>query len=235
MLKVKIPKIGLMILTSVFCLFLSGVAAEKECWDSLGGGPTFTGNHTYTPDWYPEFQYDPDNPDEIDRNSSVEIKVIGGFPPYSWSVSGNGVILSLNETEVPSNALYADNTACGTATITVIDKCGDSCTGYVRCTTGSWVMKCSNASNYYGCSPWESVWGGESYDIIQGYQKWEMIGKFARTSKCCPGDAIDCSWDYPDCPSPPCGDPCSCDGVIGRCGEGTVTLWPAYHYYEWGC
>jgi len=112
MLKVKIPKIGLMILTSVFCLFLSGVAAEKECWDSLGGGPTFTGNHTYTPEWRPAFQYDPNNPDEIDRNSSVEISVIGGTSPYTWSVSGTGFSIPSSTTD-RTNTLSADDTACG--------------------------------------------------------------------------------------------------------------------------
>jgi len=157
MLKVKIPKIGLMILTSVFCLFLSGVAAEKECWDSLGGGPTFTGNHTYTPDWYPEFQYDPNNPDEIDRNSSVGISVIGGFPPYTWQVSGNGFSLSLNETEGLSNALYANDTACGTATIEVTDKYGTHVTGYVRCSEGEWsaVVGWSTGGTPHACGPGE--------------------------------------------------------------------------------
>jgi len=150
MLKVKISKIGLMILTSVFCLFLSGVAAEKECWDSLGGGPTFTGNHNYPSGWFPEFQYDPNNPDEIDRNSSVGISVIGGFPPYTWEVSGNGFILSLDETEDPSNALYADDSACGTATIEVIDNYGVPVTGYVRCTTGGW--KCCGSTGVGGCT-----------------------------------------------------------------------------------
>jgi len=126
-----------MILTSVFCLHLSGLTVAEDCWDREGGSPTVTGNHTYTPEWYPAFQYDPNNPDEIDRNSSVEISVIGGFPSYTWQVSGNGFSIP-SSTTGRTNNLSADDTACGAATITVTDKYGDNCTGYVRCTTGSW-------------------------------------------------------------------------------------------------
>ncbi len=178
MLKVKISKIGLMILTSVFCLFLSGVAAEKECWDSLGGGPTFTGNHNYPSGWFPEFQYDPNNPDEIDRNSSVEISVIGGFPPYTWQVSGNGFSIPSSTTD-GTNTLSADGTACGTATITVTDVCGDSCTGYVRCTTGKWVIKQSaniDACVLPGVGTSSSCGAGcTSYVLIVGYQKQVQV------------------------------------------------------------
>jgi len=103
------------------------------------------------------FYWNPDNPQEIDRNSSVEISVIGGFPPYTWQVSGNGFSLSLNETEGTSNALYSDDTACGTATITVTDKCGDECTGYVRCSEGEWsvVVGWSTGGTPSSCGPGE--------------------------------------------------------------------------------
>jgi len=137
MLKLTIPKIVLIILTSVFCLHLSGLTVADECWDGEGGGQNFTGNHNYPSGWFPEFQYDPNNPEEIDRNSSVEISVIGGFPPYTWEVSGTGFSV-LSSTTYRMNTLSADNTACGSATITVTDKYGDICTGFVRCTTGQW-------------------------------------------------------------------------------------------------
>ena len=234
MLKAKIPKIVLMILTSFFCLHFTGLTVADECWNSEGGGPTFTGNHNYPSGWFPEFQYDPNNPDEIDRNSSIEISVIEGFPPYTWQVSGTGFSIPSSTTD-RTNTLSADDTSCGAATIAITDKYGDSCTGYVRCTEGSeWQAVCTNATNFTGCSPWQSIWGGYSFDIIEGNKKWEMLGRDSgRTSKCCPPGA-DCTWDG-DCVSPPCGDPCSCDGVVGRCGEGTLTLWPYYTYYEWGC
>jgi len=133
MLKVKIPKIVLMILTFVFCLHLSGLTIADECWKSKGDGPTVPGNYNYPP-----FRYDPNNPDVIDRNSSVKISVIGGIPSYTWQVSGTGFILSEGSTKGLSNTLIADSTACGVATITATDKSGKNCNGYVRCTTGQW-------------------------------------------------------------------------------------------------
>lgn len=138
MLALKILKISLIILISSFCLHLTGLTVADECWKSKGGGPTLSGNYTYTPDWHPAFQYDPNNPDEIDRNSSVEINVIGGFPPYTWQVSENGFSIPSLTTD-RKNTLSADGTASGAATITVTDKRSASCTGYVRCTTGSWA------------------------------------------------------------------------------------------------
>jgi len=221
-------------LTSFFCLHLSGLTVAEDCWDCEGGGPTVTGNHTYTPEWYPAFQYDPNNPEEIDRNGSVEISVIGGFPPYTWQVSGTGFSIPSSTTD-RTNTLSADDTACGAVTITVTDKYGDNCTGYIRCTEGQWTQKCTNSTNNTGCSPWNTVWSGDTYETIVGYQKWWMLGKSDRTAKCCPGDTVDCSWDNPSCTEPPCGNPCDCDGVTGRCGVDTRTLWPGYVYYEWQC
>ena len=177
MLKVTIPKIVLMIVISVFCLHLSGVAAERECWDFEDGGPTFSGNYTYPPGWFPAFQYDPNNPDEIDRNSSVTIRVIGGFPPYTWQVSGNGFSLSEGQTQGQTNTLNANDTACGTATITVTDNYGVLVTGYVRCTTGQWVLK-SNTCVLPGTGTLIAEYGAGAgcmhryvYELIRVWQK----------------------------------------------------------------
>ena len=121
------------------------IACVLGVFSNLFIGRDTEGNITSTlpDDWQYDlswlFYWNPDNPQEIDRNSSVEISVIGGFPPYTWSVSGNGFSLSLNETEGSSNALIADSTACGAATIEVIDNYGVPVTGYVRCTAGQWV------------------------------------------------------------------------------------------------
>ena len=225
-----------MILTSVFCLFLSGVAAEKECWDSPNGGPTFTGNHNYPSGWFPEFQYDPNNPDEIDRNSSVEIRVIGGFPPYTWEVSGNGFSLSLDETEGLSNALIANSTACGTATITVKDKYGAPVTGYVRCTTGQWSSWSSNRRRVsVACGDNVIGDGPPSRVIISGKDKW-VFGAFAGYYEQC-SDNTCRTWSTPSTPTPapPCGSP-------HDCWDGTCTnenypngFYDICDYYVWEC
>jgi hypothetical protein len=137
-----------MILTFVFCLHLTGLTVADECWNREGGGQTVTGNYNYFSGWFPAFQYDPNNPEEIDRSSSEAISVIGGISPYTWSVSGNGFNLSQSQTTGLSNTLNADGTACGAATITVTDACGDTATGYVRCTKGSaWVQQCTDSGS----------------------------------------------------------------------------------------
>jgi RHS repeat-associated protein len=105
----------------------------------------------YTPLPTPELQFDPSNLDEIARNSSIPINVIGGCPPYTWSVSGNGFTLEKNEEPTgPTNTLYADNTACGTATVTVTGCNVPPVTGYIRCTSGTWSAKIYTCGSNYG-------------------------------------------------------------------------------------
>ena len=252
MLKVKIPKIGLMILTSVFCLFLSGVAAEKECWDREGGGPTFTGNHTYAPKWHPAFQYNPNNPKEIDRNSFVTISVIGGTPSYTWQVSGTGFRLSLDETEMTSNVLYADSSSCGTATIEVIDDDGIPVTGYVRCATGQWVEKemgmICGLGDYCRTTTDAGCMGNKT--IEQGYKQWFFNGSityapclYAYAGECL---ASSIKWDTEvgyneaNCETsmtnpPPCGTPIECNDDTCTYGAGIACTYSRVNYYEWEC
>jgi len=108
--------------------FESGFDTDKQNQEDINV-PTIPNQYTPLPE--PEFQFDPNNLDEIDRNSSIPINVIGGCPPYTLSVSGNGFSLI-------GNTLFADGTACGIATITVTDYCGNDAKGYVRCTEGTW-------------------------------------------------------------------------------------------------
>lgn len=73
--------------------------------------------------------------------NEVQVLVVPGTAPYVWSVLGIGFSL-LEEgvfTDNFANTLYADSTACGTATITVVDACGFSTTGYVRASAGVWA------------------------------------------------------------------------------------------------
>jgi len=58
--------------------------------------------------------------------------------PYTWEITGTGFTLNAETTIDYQNLVFADNTACGTASITVTDSCGHSTDGYVRCTTGMW-------------------------------------------------------------------------------------------------
>jgi len=91
--------------------------------------------------------YDTTNSDEmidqgiVGTDATATIIVTDGCGPFSWEVSGTGFTLAAASTTSRTNTLIADGTACGSATITVTDTCEDSCTGYVRCTTGQWVLK----------------------------------------------------------------------------------------------
>ena len=133
MLKSKIFINVLLVMTILFCFHLNHNSIAGDCDDMTSGGgtPTVTGDHNIPENWNPGLQFDPNNPDEIDRNSSIHLNVVGGCLPYTFSVGGNGFSMT-------DNTLFADETACGTATIIVTDACGNNATGYVRCTTGSW-------------------------------------------------------------------------------------------------
>ena len=75
--------------------------------------------------------------------NSVQVLVTSGSgtTPYIWSVVGTGFSLLEEgiQTDNFANTLYADDTACGTAVITVVDDCGFTTTGYVRASVGVWV------------------------------------------------------------------------------------------------
>ncbi len=143
--KTNILKIGIVVLLIVFCLHLNGRSIAGDC-DDLGhskGTPIITGNHSYPAGWLStadsDIEYDTENSAEtVDRNDSATISVIGNNAPFTWSVSGIGFTLDNAKTTGFTNTLNADNTACGSTTITVTGCDGTVATGYVRCTTGQW-------------------------------------------------------------------------------------------------
>jgi hypothetical protein len=67
----------------------------------------------------------------IVRNGTANVVVTPGTGPYAWTVSGTGFSIPAT-TSGPTNTLSADNTACGSAEITVTDFCDNVTTGYVR-------------------------------------------------------------------------------------------------------
>jgi len=172
------------------------------------------------------FKWDPDNPQTIDRDGSVGISVIGEVKPYTWSVSGTGFILSLNQTEEKTNSLYAGSNACGTAEITVKDGFGHIVKGYVRSDNGQWVLigttcKIPGPADTTSCHPYEAT----------SCSRYE--GKYAQTQKfwCCynyPGGAgtsgCDCGSTYNigDCPQSGVDVCVICDCETCR-GAGWVT------------
>lgn len=149
------------------------------------------------------------SPATIGRASRVTIAVNGGAPPFNWSVSGNDFYLESPKTAGRTNVLSTGDVACGTATITVTDSCGEVVTGQVRCTSGAWV------ANHDVCScpgPWTS------YQFMEGYWKftrevggcwmWYYIqGTFSFVPNC--GDCTNyCTVPYGCDPRRPCDEMC---------------------------
>ena len=92
------------------------------------------------------FEWDSDNSaTTIDQDDMVSVYVTGGCPPYKWEVTGTGFIMGTRETTGTYNTLIADASACGPASITVTDDCGNSVTGGVRSTEGRWDTTYSRA------------------------------------------------------------------------------------------
>jgi len=92
----------------------------------------------------------PEPETEVVREHSVAVNVSANGTPLTWAVAGTGFTLSHAETAGTGNVLLADETACGTATITITDCDGNVAIGEVRCTEGQWVLKSSNVCEMAG-------------------------------------------------------------------------------------
>jgi len=65
------------------------------------------------------FTYSDDNPETIDDGQEKTITVTGGYPPFTWSVTGTGFSFAEATTEGRTNTLIADGTECDDAEVTV--------------------------------------------------------------------------------------------------------------------
>ena len=120
-----------------------------------------------------------DNPETIAPESSVSVSVSGDKAPYTWSVSGTGFWFDAGYTLTTiqgsaSVTLYADETACGAATITATGGCGGFVTGHVLCTVGLW------SDWTYTCGSWSiGTYSNTCCNLVQGktwYQAWCRYG-----------------------------------------------------------
>jgi len=187
-------------------------------------------------DCYPPMEWAEDNAETIDQEDQIAISVINGVGPYTWNVEGTGFSLETSETEGRVNLLNADETACGSATITVLDTCGIVVTGYVRGTVGGWVLKSENVCGLEGSGEIiSSEEGNIVYELIEGNKKqWEndahsllVYGTYEEICAYCRAQGY---------PEPTCiGDgqvpiPCeSIGGGVGYCNNMMLK------YYEWEC
>jgi hypothetical protein len=203
--------------------------------------------------------YDTENSDEtIDQNSTATVIVTDGCGPFNWSVTGTGFSFDDSTTDERTNTLSADDTACGSATITITDKCGDSCTGYVRCTEGQWVQKESWSAGWKPdcsmnwCDSCAEDSPGCSHDmtqeIIEGKWKWWAISPACADIDSCEGWGSlvykHTSWPGPECheleyPEPPIApenwpNNNSCNPHYPTC-HGAGCYAASGFTYEWEC
>ena len=205
---------------------------------------TITGNAQYKTNW--NFYWLPSNPQTIGRNSVVTVGVFGGYPPFTWTVSGNGFSLADDETSERNNVLISSSTACGSASITVTDANGYTTTGSLRCSAGKWsslkpgcVFGGVDEYVYEGGA--EFLHNGPLWIFIAGkYKQWQTIGMTE------PGD---CGQTCDRCPEhcalkesesilyqcSPCLDntsivPCRISQILGKC----CTIFKV-DYNEWVC
>ena len=175
--------VSLLVLSIFFFLNASGAMGLPEC------GPTVPGVVAGIESWL-ALQWDPNNPEEIAASTSVTIRVLNGSPPYTWEVNEqNGFSLEYKETSDLSNTLYADDSSCGTAAISVRDGNSEIIEGQVRCTSsGIWVVKgswsaviprsgyawdcqCGQGWDASGCY-WEEVWCQGECCCFAGWDLW---------------------------------------------------------------
>ena len=114
--------------------------------------PTGTGEVTYLPGWSGSVLALYTSDDWVSRGSYIEVWVESsghGCPPYQWQVSGTGFHfnnISGPTTEITNGdgvtlQLWADNSACGSATVTVVGNCGDNAEASIRQPyNGTWVQ-----------------------------------------------------------------------------------------------
>lgn len=168
-----------------------------ECYDCCTEDPAFAWN-------------DDGSDDTIDQNGSAAVAVTGNNGPFDWSVSGTGFTISYEKTDGRSNTIWADATACGSATVTVTGCDGSSASGSVRCTDDSqWTWESDDevdpCYSTLSCTPppptCPSTYSGEyTCDVITENTKktytfhWYSCGS--------PGCSCVCNMGNPPCAEP---------------------------------
>ena len=194
----------------------------------------------------------------INHNTSTTVWVDSAglaCPLYEWTIdnttgSGFSFVSGLTVTsgyttsnDLETLPIYANDWACGYATITATDNCGESSSRIIRCADkGSWSVVCTNQSSHWeaGCGGKTSV-GYQLKDIYDGGLWWRIVDAFNQATcsqdiSCRQWNADACYANYP----PPCGTPGQC--AVGQWSCPPVgypaydePMYMKYTYYEWVC
>jgi hypothetical protein len=136
------------------------------------------------------------------------------YPPYSWTISGQGASLVATTTILPVNAFDLVN-GCGPITITMTDNCTYVGIAVVRVTdAGYWcrISTCDFQCSFY-------IWSGRTVDEISGKYRKTAYWCYRQPAEDCNG--APCYLNYPqylcttDLPPQPAYEPqytklCAC-------------------------
>jgi hypothetical protein len=164
------------------------------------------------------------DPEFFEPSSQSTITLVGGVPPFSWSISGTGFSLAFSETAGPENTLILGPSACGTAVVEVTDACGNTCYGYPKSTSGKWSNRpkwvkykyadsCADGTASFCSAPWEYF---VAQPIVQVFDCRMNLLEETEMSGCSAYCLCEHEW---------CGDPgngCLCDAWEDSCAWATA-------------
>lgn len=129
------------------------------------------------PEWHVKLKIHSEK-ETITRNEGIDLWCVleGGAPcpPFTWTLSGTGFYFgsisgpttAITHEELEIVELWADNTACGSAIISITDSCGVTGAGHVRGDVGQWVtVEIIHQSDWWSPGsycPWPPV-GNQRY------------------------------------------------------------------------
>jgi len=152
--------IGICLVLFFFYMAIEGAVPAQDCQEETGasGTPTSAGNAGYTEEWRQTCDCSGRKPviclsgDILPRDNFIEAWVDSGneaCPDYTWIIIGNGFhfynasgpTTATTGTDSERIEIWADSAACGSAIITVKDRCGEEATSSVRQpNNGKWVL-----------------------------------------------------------------------------------------------
>lgn len=231
----------------------TGVPGPDTSGDFGSGGPgipNIPDTISYPESW--NFQWAPYNPDIVGAPGSASLTVIGGRAPYTWRVSGQGFWFvsdysdTATTTNSPTATIYADETACGSASITVTDSAGKEVGGSIRSPEGRWVFK-GNICGLDGSVTWYDYEGGTSlvfkFEYISANKKQyqESTTNYYDNEECGEVPGICQEWNNTNCPEDYRNNNCIDGDYAGyfpyTCEEGSYHCFCVrkLEYYEWEC
>ena len=182
-----------------------------------------------------------ENSGGVNRNQSIELKISGKCPNFTWTVDGKGFWLDADhtttqlETANETVTLYADGSSCGSAEITITDTCNQTFTTYIKSNVGYWKSCPEPDTGIVKLSNWPT----------KQRLTWS-VGKFQFynwLTRCCEnlGDYSKSGCEWAQCPGEGMGKTTICAEDYGSSSCEFGICWCAYgdrdpgHMRYWAC